>query len=381
MFKKNDAWLVGYYGMQNCGDDALLLATLHGAQQHLNCEKLAIGSVSHIHLNEDTNISKTLYREQKWRGQNRLIHYRNALNSKRVIFGGGSVLHSASDINLKRHMMSLASRKQSMALGVSLGPFANTEAESTCQKFLNECGFVAVRDKQSFEIAKSLAPEANVRLSFDLAVSLTNHPEFTINQGQRCGILFNVCPVAKDAYGTTDPIEEEQRLRDLCHVIEALWKRTGERIALINLNGNQQNGDVRLTQAICDELRARVPITTIPYNPNPLKVINVISHFKAMVSMRLHGNVFAYMSHTPSIALNYHPKCEQWCNQISLPGSMRFKANNMSKRRLFGVLAKGLERGFPQAQLPLETAVDLSELNWRKHNEKPQVFRRHTALQ
>lgn len=381
MFKKNDAWLVGYYGMQNCGDDALLLATLHGAQQHLNCEKLAIGSVGNVQLNEQINVARTLNREQQWRGQNRLIHYRNALNSKRVIFGGGSVFHSASDINLKRHIIGLTSRKQSMALGVSLGPFENCEAESACKHFLNECGFIAVRDKQSFDMAKSLAPNANIRLTFDLAVSLVHHPEFVINKGQRCGILFNVCPVAKDAYGSTDPFEEEQRIRDLCHVIEALWKRTGERISLINLNGNLQNGDVRLTQIISQELRARVPIATIPYNPNPLKVINVISHFKAMVSMRLHGNVFAYMSQTPGIALNYHPKCEQWCNQISLPGSMRFKANDISKRRLFGVLAKGLERGFPQARLPLETATNLSELNWRKHNEKPQVFRRHTALQ
>lgn len=381
MFKNKDAWLVGYYGMQNCGDDALLLATMYGAKHYLDCQKLAVASVGDIHLSDHTNVTATLRKDQDWRGQNRLTQYKNALTSRRVIFGGGSVFHTATDINQKRHLIRLSNARNSMALGVSLGPFANAEAEVACQQFLNECGFIALRDKQSYDLAKSLAPNANLRLTFDLAVMLTNHPEFKVNQGERHGILFNVCPVAKDAFGTTDPFEEEQRVREMCQVIEAIWKRTGERITLISLNGNQQTGDVKITQMICDELRARMPISAIPYNPNPLKVINVISHFKVMVSMRLHGNIFAYMSKTPSIAINYHPKCEQWCEQIELPASVRFDANNIPKRRLFGTMVKGLERGFPMAQLPIETATELSELNWRTQDARPQILSRHPALQ
>lgn len=381
MFNKYDAWLVGYYGMQNCGDDALLLASISGLQRHLDCQKIAVSSVSDIRLNQNTAITKTLHTKQAWRGQNRLINYLNAFNSKRVIFGGGSVFHSVTDIQQKRHMMRLAGRGKSMALGVSLGPFCNVEAERACKSFLNECSFIGVRDKQSLEIAQSLAPNASVKLTFDLAVSLTKHPEFKINKGQRQGILFNVCPVSKDAFGNTSPVEEEQRARDLCHVIEALWRRTGERISLMCLNGNNQMGDISAINRVKKMLHSSVPISTIPYNSNPLKVLNVISHFKAMVSMRLHGNVFAYMSDTPSISLNYHPKCQQWCNQISLPGSMRFDASSLSKRRLFNVIAKGLEQGFPMARLPLETATELSELNWRKEDAKPQIFRRDPALQ
>jgi len=39
MISKYDAYLVGHYGMQNSGDDALLLATLYGAQSVLGCKK------------------------------------------------------------------------------------------------------------------------------------------------------------------------------------------------------------------------------------------------------------------------------------------------------------------------------------------------------
>ncbi|BDX08255.1 polysaccharide pyruvyl transferase family protein [Planctobacterium marinum] len=381
MFKHLDAFLVGYYGMQNCGDDALLLATHFGARKHLQCNKIAVSSMRDIKLCDDLQIAKTLRKTQNWRGQNRVIQYRHALASKRVIFGGGSVFHNATDINQKRHLIKLAGQKRSQALGVSLGPFKDTQAEQACAKFLREVGFVAVRDQQSYDIAKAITPDCNVKLSFDLAVSLCKHPQFKVNQGPRQGILFNVCPVAKDAFGNTDPFEEEQRARDLSQVIEALWRRTGERITLINFNGHAQLGDGQLTKLICEQLRGRVPVSTIPYNSNPLKVMQVISHFKVMVSMRLHGNVFAYMSKTPSIALNYHPKCEQWCEQIGLPQAMRFDINQFSKRGLFNAIEQGLETGFPMAQLPVETATERSEANWSKQDEQPKFFSRHPALQ
>lgn len=381
MFKHLDAFLVGYYGMQNCGDDALLLATWFGAKKHLHCSNIAVSSMRNVKLTNDLQIAKTLRKTQNWRGQNRLIQYHHALTSKRVIFGGGSVFHNATDINQKRHLIKLSSKQNSQALGVSLGPFKDTEAEMACRKFLQECGFIAVRDQQSYDIAKSIAPNCNVKLSFDLAVSLRNHPQFKVNEGPRQGVLFNVCPVAKDAFGNTDTCAEEQRARELCQVIEAIWRRTGERISLINFNGHAQLGDGPLTNMICEQLRGRVPLSKIPYNSNPLKVMQVISHFKVMVSMRLHGNVFAYMTKTPSVALNYHPKCEQWCEQIGLPKNMQIDINRFSKRELFKVIEQGLETGFEMAQLPLETATERSEANWRKQDEQPKIFSRHPALQ
>lgn len=381
MLRQYDAWLAGYYGMQNCGDDALLLAAHYGAQQHLGCQNIAVASMAKIKLNGQLQLPKTLQAQQHWRGQNRLIQYQQALQSKRIILGGGSVFHSAQDINIKRHMLRLSNSRQSMALGVSLGPFYNSDAESACRKFLNECGFIGVRDAQSFEIACSLAPNANVKQTFDLAPSLMAHPDFRANQNERAGILFNLCPVAIDANGGNDPQAEQRRVNAICTVIAALWKRTGERISLINLNGHNQLGDWQLSQKIRTQLRDRVPLSLIPYNSNPLKVIQVMSHFKAIVSMRLHGNIFAYMTGTPSIALNYHRKCQQWCEQIGLPPAQQFDAANINQSALLSCLENGLNTGFETPQLPVATALTLSESNWRTQDEKHQVFSRRPALQ
>jgi polysaccharide pyruvyl transferase WcaK-like protein len=42
--KKYDAYLVGYYGMKNSGDDALMYATAWGAQNYFDVQKAIISS-------------------------------------------------------------------------------------------------------------------------------------------------------------------------------------------------------------------------------------------------------------------------------------------------------------------------------------------------
>jgi polysaccharide pyruvyl transferase WcaK-like protein len=42
MFKKHDAYLVGYYGMRNSGDDALMYATAWAAKNILGCNNTKV---------------------------------------------------------------------------------------------------------------------------------------------------------------------------------------------------------------------------------------------------------------------------------------------------------------------------------------------------
>ena len=162
MFKKYDAYIVGYYGMQNSGDDALMYATAWAAKHIIGCENTKVGLYGNYTRETQSDHQLSLKFNQKFPGQNRLLHYKTALQSKRIIFGGGSVLHSETDINLKRQLMSLSNPKKSLAVGVSIGPFHSVSAEKSCAKFLNECGYVGVRDNESLEIANRIAPKANV---------------------------------------------------------------------------------------------------------------------------------------------------------------------------------------------------------------------------
>ncbi len=380
MFKRYDAYLVGYYGMRNSGDDALMLASHWAANKLMGFNKILVSSHGELTGLPGYCQENRLPTAPIFRGQQRISHYLAALQSERIIFGGGSVLHSYRDIELKRHLMKLANPGKSMALGIGLGPFADKAAQLSCSKFLNECGFVGLRDQQSFELAKKLAPNANLHNTFDLAPSLLWHPDLEL-ASKRQGILFNLCPLALNAFGVTDAINEANRLNAICQVIEALWQRHREPIAIININGNSAYGDWQLSDGVVRQLQGRVPIELIPYQSNPLKVIQTISSFKTMVSMRLHGNIFAYMAGVPSVALNYHRKCWQWCQQVGVPGTKQFHAKHFDKAELLEAIQDSLLAPQASPSLDTETAANLALKNWSKRHEQPAIFRGYPFVQ
>ena len=108
---------------------------------------------------------------------------------------------------------------------------------------MNECGYIGVRDKASLAIAKSIAPNANVKQTFDLAPLLLCSKQYKPQEIQRKGIALSLCSVAIDAMGKTDKFAEQQRFEQFAQLITQLYVKTGEPITLIEFNGHSSLGD------------------------------------------------------------------------------------------------------------------------------------------
>lgn len=363
MFKQFNAYIVGYYGMQNTGDDALLYAA-RWASHHLLASKNNIVSSASDSKSEEFGHIKALP-EGLFRGHQRLSHYKNALQSEKIIFGGGSVLHTETDIQFKRHLIALAGRKQSRCVGVGLGPFNSVGAEKACAKFLSECGFIGVRDQQSYDIAIDLCPSANVKLTFDLAPVMLCHEEFKPVEIERSGIMFNFCQQAIDAFGSTDNTIELSRIQSAVEAIEKIWFETGEPIYLVDFNGHSAFSDFQVHRKIIEQLSVNVPVTHIEYDPNPFRVLQRIAGFKASVCMRLHASIMSFMAKTPSISINYHKKCTSWCEQIGMPKDYQFDALDVCADKLSNTLIKGIGTEFAIPAMTTQEAIDATLLNWR----------------
>lgn len=369
LHRQYDTYLVGYYGMQNSGDDALLLSSIMGAKHYLQSRSLIVSASTDIDFEGHDFDVNPIRETQTFKGQNRLQHYYAAMRSERVVFGGGSVLHTAQDIQIKRHMMALSNPEKCMALGVGIGPFNDANARKQCKRFLNECGFVGVRDKKSYELAKQLAPEANIKLTFDLAPMLALSSITAPNNQSESGILINVCPVPKDAMGRTDHHQHKVMLTKMSNVIEDTWNASHEPINLISLNGHQQYGDNLLCKQLVDKFEGKIPVKFIPYQANPLEMMNIISGHKVFLSMRLHGLVFGYLTGTPVLAVNYHTKGHQWCEQVGMATEQRFDAVTFKPKELVKTLLMGLKTGFKAPALAVNDAVNQSLSNWRYQHD------------
>jgi polysaccharide pyruvyl transferase WcaK-like protein len=362
MFKKFNAYLMGYYGMQNTGDDVLLYTSRWAIQNILGCKRTMVSSSANIKCAEFGDI--TAAPAARFRGQDRVLHYKNALQSEKIIFGGGSVLHSEKDIQFKRHLITLANRKSSRCVGVGIESFQSLGAEKACAKFLSECGFVGVRDAKSLEIANAIAPNANVKLTFDLAPLLLCHPTNRLVPIERKGVMFNFCQQAIDAFGNTNVENEQRRVKMAIAAIEQTWLDTNEDIFLLDFNGHPVFGDFHVHQQVIAGLPEHIPVTHLPYDPNPTRVLQRIAGFKASVSMRLHSAILSYMAKTPSISINYHSKCKNWCEQVGVAEQYQFDALDLSPKALAETIKDGVGTGFALPTMKVDEAIQATLLNW-----------------
>lgn len=363
MFKQFNAFIVGYYGMHNTGDDALLYSARWASHHLLSSQNNIVSSATDIKCHEFGDIKAMP--NALFRGHQRLSHYKNALQSEKVIFGGGSVLHTESDIQFKRHLIALAGRDQSRCAGVSLGPFTSVGAEKACAKFLSECGFIGLRDKQSYDMAENLCPQANLKLTFDLAPTMLCNPKNTLVEIERSGIMFNFCQQAIDAYGSTDKKNEFRRIQNAIDIIERVWSETREPIYFVDFNDHYFFGDDQIHRKIIHQLNENIPITHIQYDPNPFRVLQRIAGFKASVCMRLHASILSFMAKTPSLSINYHVKCKNWCEQIGMSEEYQFDALELCSDSVVNTLKQSLGTEFAKPHMTTEGAIQASLLNWR----------------
>ena len=363
MLKRFDSYLVGYYGMQNTGDDALMYSTYWGARSALNDNKLSLSS---LNVEATQSMTETAFMQPSlFRGHQRLKHYQNAMQSEKVIFGGGSVIHSERDIQLKRHMIKLAGRKNSRCVGVGIDKFESIAAEKQCAKFLNECGFIGVRDPHSLEVASALAPNANIQLTFDLAPTMLTHEAGKLSNIERNGIMLNLCQLSVDAFGNLDQASEMRRLNAAAELVCKCWDTFQEPIHLVDFNGHSQFGDHNIHRSIMQYVPSYIDITHIPYDPDPYRVLQRLAGYKAIVPMRLHAAIMAFMTDTPCLPLVYHKKCEGWCEQAGVSESLRFGAKTLDVDGIIDALKDGFGTGFAKPTLSIEAAVSAAQRNWR----------------
>jgi len=368
---RSDVYLMGYYGMKNQGDNALMHAAYWGAQHFLNAQQISISCPESIHSLQ-IHSDPTLVGQQSFIGQNRLLHYYQGLQSKQILIGGGSVFHTAQDINIKRHLMGLCQEKTARAVGVSLGPFVDSAAEKSCQKFLNDAEFVGVRDVHSLNVANHLAPNANVKLTFDLAPLL-------LMQHEKC-LPLQLNASAEDKHGigvclnpverlTGDLTTELERIDAIAAALIRVFKETGETIKIIDFNGHKKFGDAQVHRYLIEKLKGKVLLEYYAYQDNPFETLEVLSSLKLTLAMRLHASIFSYLVDTPFISLNYHPKCKGWCDQIGQDESMSLSLDTLDAQFLSDRLLKQLNQPFDLPKLNKRDAVTLSLANWSNDYE------------
>jgi len=299
--------LSGYYGQRNAGDDAFVLVCA-AALPSVGIERIGVLGAPLPAATPASTTSLTPPWHGRGLGPRLERHRRNAWlrRDAAVLLGGGSTLRDTPSLEALSEMLDRSPRGFHRALGVSLGPFRDATASERLAQLLPRFGFVGVRDEESLALAQHLAPQAPVRLTFDLAVLLPTLYRLPIAPDRgRIGIALCRSAVEPDdleAFGGV--------LR------EALSRRPDLRISLISMNAHPRKGDTTMHRQLARLVGQPDRVALHEYDGSPLRMMAHVASLRGMIAMRLHAAVFAYSLGIPAMLVPYQPKSLGWARMV-----------------------------------------------------------------
>lgn len=296
----------------------------------------------------------------------------NVLKSDIFIFGGGTHFHDTGTsmqpliTGIKQYILFRISRiacSKIYFLGIGAEPLTTKWGKGITKKTCELADFISVRDKDSNIVLKSLGLKNTIVTSFDLAaLLLPEHLKHRLNKEEDPNILgVSILPFFDIYYS------DKKRDYLLIHAIGNglnLWleEDKNNEVQLFIFNGGSFRDDVEITELLGRQLKYPSRVRIMQYDPDPLITLSRIAKCHAFLGMRYHSCVFAYLTNTPLLVINYFEKCKSFAEYIGLPKEAIISPDKI----LSGELKKSINLLIKkpvnfEATLPIETSRQLAE--------------------
>jgi polysaccharide pyruvyl transferase WcaK-like protein len=340
----------GYYGMDNFGDDLFGAICSAATRAYWRGEPRLAGPAI---VGVDTRYTMPRWYPASVYGAggalgkaSRLYSFARAIRGADVLaMGGGSVITARE--SFRKPMMLSAHRRgevQLAAVGVSIGPFENAAAEASVADFIQRFAYLSVRDRRSYELALRMGLRGKVHHGRDLAGLLPLLVPLSRPEGATPATGTIRIGIAPCNYGEAQGYPAPNQPLLQASMVASLAKLAGERplrIDIFSLNEHDRHGDRALAQALREQLhRQGLAAQVLGYRGmGPIAMAQEIGRCDAFISARLHGAIVAYLQGVPFAIIDYHPKCNDFADDIGLPSSQRITAQRQDAEAFDGALA------------------------------------------
>jgi polysaccharide pyruvyl transferase WcaK-like protein len=251
-------------------------------------------------------------------------------------------------------------------IGMGLGPLRHAWKRRVVAELFGRADYVGLRDSASMDEWRQCAPssEQSARRTFDSCVVLRSDeasspkrpcssPEESAKTPEVIGL--NLLPYFR--VHEDDPEGDEKFLDHIVHALRRSLKAE-RRIRLFTFNKKNEESE----QAFIEETRRRlsefVDTEVLPYS-TPRRTIEEIEQCDAMIAMRYHGSMMAYLAGVPQVILGYHEKCTALARDIGCAPRSVIDIRHLHTHEPLVEAFTGLqeEPAFYCASLPLSEAV------------------------
>lgn len=304
----------GYYGFNNCGDEAVLLAIVH-------CLKKLKSDVRIIVLSNNPAKTRAAYGVNAVYRWNPVGIVLSILTCRLVISGGGSLIQDVTSSRSVKYYLAVIGiahflNKKVMIYSQGVGPLTIEKNRVRTLKAFERCQLITVRDNRSADFLREIGLKSDIKVTSDPVMAFHREDIGTADIEE----LLREAGVPERIGVKSNP---------LLLVAVRSWKDDTHIAPIAEFLDHQSlNGwDVLFIPAFFpDDMGAVTKIIDIMTSKSycldrsltARQFIAMTARADMVFSMRLHGLICAMAMDTPMLGLSYDPKVDGFMEQAGL---------------------------------------------------------------
>lgn len=314
--------LSGYYGFDNAGDEALLLAISSSIKRLAPDSEFVVFSGNPVKTTRLHSMRAVNY-------MNPWSLIRELGTSNLLISGGGSIFQDVTSSRSLLYYIAVVALARLLGKPVvfyaqGVGPIQRPFNRWLLARVANRVNLITLRDQASRDFLQQLGVKKTPLLvTADPVFALQNDPEELL----RIFDLFPIlCAEGNKKLGVSvrhwQPLEGYQQ--DLAEVLD-YYQQQGFDIIFIPMDYPE---DIKESEKVISLMEK--PAHLLNYNFTTGQHLAIISQFDLLVGMRLHALIFAASCGIPFAGISYDPKIDAFLSIFSL-SPLRGKSADMIK--------------------------------------------------
>ena len=304
----------GYYGFDNCGDEAVLLAIIH-------CLRKLYPDLRITVLSGNPAKTRKLYGVKAVNRWNPLATATQIMSSRLLISGGGSLLQDVTSAKSPAYYLGVISialflKKRVMIYGQGIGPLTGVRNRLKAVKTLNRCHAITLRDDRSAGLLSDLGVRRDMAVTCDPVMALERDDIYddAVKENLRELGLFDNLGVGLNPLLFVAPRNWEDD-RYISPVAEFLDRQAGDGWSVLLVPAKYPE-DMDAIAKLSARMAARSYCIDKLLTAREFMALAALAD--RVFSMRLHGLICAMAMGTPMIGLSYDPKVDAFMEQAGL---------------------------------------------------------------
>ncbi|RSL35148.1 polysaccharide pyruvyl transferase [Salibacterium salarium] len=317
--------IIGNYGHNNNGDEAILAGLIHQliTVSKVEKENIVVFSNNPSNTKERHGVSSypLLYKEATvlksgWktiRESRKIMKHLDVL----VVGGGGLLMDMYKRDAPLYSVLGLTGKFSGCRVavhGVGAGPITTKTGTFFIKQLIRASSSVAVRDEKSKKLLQSIGVQKDINVIYDPAFSVpVQQPHQRSEQIRNVGVT--AVPYFSNYYWPEpNPAKYEAYLQGMAQSLDELIETHNVNVTFFSTKYPE---DVQVTKDIAASMKYHERLNILEENLTPEDIIEVAAAQDLVIGTRLHSLILSVNAQTPVIGIEYHQKVKDFMSEIN----------------------------------------------------------------